>query len=235
MGSVAIAAADEVPASCLSCHWHGVRLKRGPIPAHKVHVRGFGAPKPRAASCGGPGHDRALARALGDAFATAGRQPMPDRRTLSATAPLHMWGSADTYRAAPSWARFMVTIHAPLDGPLTQRDSSDVRPEIRRTIHQWFADRDHAEAWAMACAGLIGGCFDRSTDHGYAAVSVLDRRMKRWEQIKVSHARRDSCGLEPPITYYVIDPGGKLVRFTDPEIYAGYGETPSRSVWERSW
>lgn len=210
-------------ATCPRCAWTGARLARGhKIPAHKrtPHQR---------VSCDGPTVDKAIASALVGAFAAAARlAPIPDR-LLSRTAPADLWRDADLYLHAPAWARYVVAVLTPL---------SDVAgPHDRVTVRQYFADRTQAEAWARTCALQLGAPGVRADRAGYTSVSVLDRRMKRWERFRAMSAyeRSQATMLESPITYTAIDPGGVVVRYTEPEHYPGYGETPSRDAYERMW
>ncbi len=228
---------SAVTARCPSCAWEGPRLKRGgKLPAHKrertYRERMLSDSKRATASttCDGPGIDVAMSRALGAAFYAAGTSPMPSDRSLTCTAPLGMFGAAEIYPAAPPWARYIVTVHAPLSGP----DAPHVQGE-RRTVAQFFATRPHAEEWARACSLLIGAPGTRAEFGGYVALGALDRRMKRWEALASCYSRRSrsECGLESPYVYTVIDPGGVTLR--EGAIPAGYGDEPSRSLWDRLW
>lgn len=215
---------------CPSCAWVGARTARGPIPAHKVirlaspgdrlasRTRGAAAMGPRPA-CGGPMADRLIARAIARTFAAV-RMPGV---TLSATLPPDLWGTGALYRAlAPMpWARWIVTVLAPLD-----------HDGARRTVIQAFHVRADAEAWAHACALALGPAGGSARTLGYVTVAGLDTRMKQWEAM--AHHGRD-LGLESPVAYTAIDPGGVVFRHTDPSHYPGHGDIPARSAWDRVW
>lgn len=250
----AVTASAPAPrATCPACAWVGPRTRRGPITAHKRTERvsaGRGTRPDRTGTraagerCDGPDRDREIARAIGAAFYAAGRAPMPRPERLSTTVPPGTW-DRDVYRYAPPWARYMVSVLAPIAGPLAQHDVHDARPIVRRTVAQLFADRASAERFAAACAAMLpdlaiaAGC-ERPRDHaqaGYVTISVLHRAMKRWEALATCHGprARHESGPDTPIAYTAIDPGGTVVRHTDPAFYAGYGDEPSRSLWERTW
>lgn len=147
---------------------------------------------------------------------------MPSPRILTASARGDGF-TADLYRGAPPWARWLVTVLAPIEGPLV---------ETRVTVWHYFADRAVAEEWARACALALGPACARATSHGYVTVSAMDNRRSRWEALARTASRRDACRLESPVAYTAIDPGGVVVRFTDPAHYPGYGNEPARSLWE---
>lgn len=217
---------------CPSCAWTGPRTARGPIPAHKVirlagpgdrlasRHRGAAPVGPRPA-CAGPMADRQIARAIARTFAAV---RMPDAARLSTTLPPDLWASSALYRAlAPMpWARYVVTVLAPLD-----------HDGARRTVVQAFHVRAHAEAWAHACALALGPAGGSARTLGYVTVGALDTRRKRWETMARYHGR--DLGLESPVTYTAIDPGGVVVRYTDPAHYPGHGDAPSRDAWDRIW
>lgn len=226
-------------AACPRCAWTGPRLKRGSkLPAHKrqrTYRERTVAADGRATTsvtCDGPAVDLAIGRALGAAFHAAGTSPMPSPRLLTAMAPLGVFGTADLHAAAPTWARFIVTVHAPIAGPL-----QGSHPGARRTVVHYFADREIAESWAMECARLIGAAGVRSDVAGYAAVAGLDNRMKRWEALAKCHGHwsRREVGIDSPMVYLVIDPGGVIYRSHPASDYPGYGDEPARSLWDRTW
>lgn len=224
-------------ATCPECAWSGSRGKRGRIPAHRRHWRDGGRHGEikidRRTPCAGPESDVAIGRAIGEAFAAAGRAPMPSPRYLTQTVPWRSIYGVDIYRAAPAWARYVVTVHAPFEtGAGRTPDAMG-----RRTVAHYFADRLVAEEWAYTCSLHLGPRGTKATAAGYVGVSVLHRAMKRWESLAGTRgimAGRD-CGLESPIAYTAIDPGGVVVRYTAPSHYPGYGDEPSRSLWDRTW
>lgn len=233
-------ARPEYPASvqCPRCDWQGARLKRGGLPAHKRTLSPrrarWGVPTDGASGpCDGPTADKSIGKALGEAFAAAGRAPMPSPRYLTCSVPQRSIYGVEIYRAAPPWARYVVTVHAPME------TGAGRAPEARErcTVAHYFADRLVAEEWAYTCSLHLGSRGTKAVVAGYVAVCVLHRAMKRWESLAGTRgvmAGRD-CGIESPVTYAAIDPGGVLVRYADPSYYPGYGDAPSRSLWDRTW
>lgn len=223
--------ADGAVVQCPSCAWTGPRTARGPIPAHKVirlagpgdrlasRYRGAAHAGPRPA-CGGPMADRQIARAIARTFAAV---RMPTAR-LSTTLPPGLWTTGALYRAlAPMpWARYVVNVLAPID-----------HDGARQTVTQAFRDRTDAEAWAHACAMALGPAGTSARTAGYVTVGALDTRRKRWETMARYHGRE--IGLDSPMFYTAIDPGGVVVRYTDPAHYPGHGDEPSRDLWDRCW